>query len=71
MYDNEELNQSISVRLDIDTEWVLSFFVQLHESIQCCKMDRKDISDVTKLVKKHIQYLLEWGTSGQPQQDDI
>ncbi len=34
-------------------------------------MDGKDISDATKLVKEHVQCLLEWGTSGQPQQDHI
>ena len=48
-----------------------SFFVQLHGSIQCWKMDKKDISDAIKLVKKHVQCSLEWGTSGQPRQDHI
>ncbi len=48
-----------------------SFFVQLHRSIQCWKMDGKDISDDTKLVKEPVQCLLEWGTNGQPRQDHI
>ncbi len=34
-------------------------------------MDGKDILDVIKLVKEHVQYSLEWGTSGQPRQDHI
>ncbi len=35
VYDNEEVGQNISVRRDIDPEWVSSFFVQRHGSIQC------------------------------------
>ena len=61
----------MSVRQDINPKWVSSFFVQLHWSIQCWKMDKKDISDATKLVKEHVQYSLKWGTSGQLRQDHI
>ncbi len=72
VYDNKEVGQNISVRRDIDPEWVLFFFiVQLHRSIQYWKMDGKDISDATKLVKEHVRCSLEWGTSGQPRQDHI
>ncbi len=71
VYDNEEVGQNMSVRRDIDPKWVSSFFVQLHRSIQCWKMDGKDISDVTKLGKEHVRFLLEWGTSGQLRQDHI
>ncbi len=48
VYDNKEIGQNISVRRDINPEWVSSFFVQLHKSIQCWKMDGKDISAATK-----------------------
>ncbi len=54
VYDNEEVGQNMSVRRDTDPEWVSSFFVQLHGFIQCWKMDGKDISDATKLVKEHV-----------------
>ena len=67
VYDNQEIDQNISVRQDIDPEWVSSFFVQLHVSIQCWKIDGKDISDVAKLVKEPVQYLVKCGTTGQPQ----
>ncbi len=71
VYDNKEVGQNMSVRQDIDPEWVSSFFVQLYGSIQYWKMDRKDISDVIKLVKEHVQCLLECGTSSQPRWDHI
>ncbi len=61
----------MSVRRDVDLEWVSSFFVQLHGSIQYWKLDQKGIWDVTKLVKKRVQCSLKWGTSGQPRQDHI
>ncbi len=35
MYNNKEVSQNMSVRQDIDPEWVSSFFVQLHKSIEC------------------------------------
>ncbi len=59
VYDNKKVGQNISVRRDINPEWVSSFFVQLHGSIQYWKLDGKDISDATKLVKEHVQCLLE------------
>ena len=34
-------------------------------------MDRKDILDTGKMVKEHMQFLMEWGTSKQPRQDHI
>ena len=71
VYDNEEVTQNMNARRDIDPEWVSSFFVQLHGSIQCWKMDGKDISDVAKLVKEHVRCSMVWGTSGQPRQDHI
>ncbi len=71
LYDNKEVDQNMSIRQDIDPERVSSFFIQLHGFIKCSKMDGKDISDATKLVKEHVRCSLEWGTSGQPQQDHI
>ena len=35
VYDNEEVTLNMNARQDIDPEWVLFFFVQLHGSIQC------------------------------------
>ena len=66
VYDNKEVTQNMNARQDIDPEWVLSFFVQLHGSIQCWKMDGKDISDAAKLVKEHVRCSMVWSTSGQP-----
>ena len=64
MYNNEKVTKNRKVRQDMDSEQVSHSFVQLYESIQYQKMESKDISDVTKLVKKHAQYLMIWGTSG-------
>ena len=58
VYNNNKVTKNMKVRRDIDSEWALSFFVQLHELIQCRKMDDKDILDAAKLVKKHVQYLI-------------
>ena len=49
----------MSVRQDIDYEWMSSFFVQQYGSIQYSKIDGKDISDITKLVKEDVENLLE------------
>ena len=49
----------MTVRQDIDLEWVSSFFVQLHGSIQYRKIDGNDISDAIKLVKEYVQCLLK------------
>ncbi len=59
VYNNKEVGQNMSVRQDLNLEWILSFFAQLHGSIQSWKMDRKDITDATKLVKEYIGCLLE------------
>ena len=63
---NKEIIKCMKARQNIDFKWVSSFFVQLYESIQCWKMDGKNISNVDKLAKKHIECLIEWGISGQP-----
>ena len=59
LYNNKKVGQNISIKQNINPEWVSSFFVQLHKSIQCWKMDEKDILDTTKLVKKYVQCLLK------------
>ncbi len=33
VYDNKEIGQNMSVKWNINSEWVSSFFVQLHGSI--------------------------------------
>ena len=35
VYNHKKVGQNMSVRQDIDPEWVSSFFVQLHGPIQC------------------------------------
>ena len=49
------------IRYKIDSKWASSIFVQLYGSIHYWKIDDKNIADDTKLVKKLVQYLLEWG----------
>ncbi len=34
---------------------MFSLFIKLHTSIQCWKMDGKDIVDMSKLVKKFVR----------------
>ena len=52
---NKKVTENMKIRYDIDFEWVLSLFVQLHRSIHCWKMDGKDIADVTKFVKELVR----------------
>ena len=63
-YNNEKVIENMKIRQDIDTEWASSLFVQLHGSIHCQKMDRKDIANVTKLVNKLVRCSLVWGIDG-------
>lgn len=68
-YDGEEVTKNTRFRLDVKPEWVLSLFVQLHGSIDGLKMDSKNITDTTKLVKELVRCFLVWGTNGCPRQD--
>ena len=61
----------MKIKRDIDSGWVSSVFVQLYGSIHCWKMDRKDITDASKLVKELMRYLLVLGTDGCSCQDHI
>ena len=54
VYDNEKVTKNMNVRRDIDSEWVLSFLVHLHGSIQYWKMVGKNILDAAKLVKELV-----------------
>ena len=55
---NKEMTENIKIKRNIDPGWISSLFVQLHGSIYCWKMDRKDIADATKLVKELVCCLL-------------
>ncbi len=59
VYDNEKVIENMKVKQNIDPEWGTSFFIQLYESIQCWKIDGKNLANAAKLVKEHIQYLIE------------
>lgn len=50
------------IRYKIDPKQTSSLFVQLYKFIHYYKMDRKNIADANKLVKKLVQYLLKWVT---------
>ncbi len=55
-YDQKtQLDQHLRLRQDRDHEWVFSYFVKLHASIQCRKMDGKDITNMSKLVKEFVR----------------
>ncbi len=63
-YDQKmHLDKRLRFRQDRDHEWVSSYFVKLHISIQCWKMDGKDIADTSKLVKEFVRCSLVWGGS--------
>ena len=46
-------------RQDRDHKWVSSYFVKLYTSVQYGKIDRKDIADTSKFVKKYVCYFLK------------
>lgn len=58
-------------KCDIDSKWVSSIFIQLYKSIYSWKMDDKDITNVTKLFKEMVQYLLDLSINNCPQYDYI
>ena len=55
--DNKKITENIKIRRDIDPGWILSLIIQLHRSIYYWKIDKKDITDATKLVKKLVRCL--------------
>ena len=70
-HDNEEVTKNMIIRREIDSEWALSLFVQLHKSIHYQKMNGKNIADATKLVNELVQCSLEWGFDKRPCQDHV
>ncbi len=61
-YDQKtQLDKRLRFRRDKDLEWVSSYFVKFHASIQCWKMDGKDIADTSKLVKECVRCSFLWG----------
>ncbi len=43
-----------------DSIWVKSYYVSVHESLQCWKRDEKDINDLENLVSDKIYCSLNW-----------
>ena len=67
-----QLDKHLRFRQDRHHKWVSSYFVKLHASVQWWKIDRKDIADISKLIKKFVHYSLVWGGSrGYSQQNYI
>ncbi len=63
-YDQKtHLDKRLRLSRDRDYEWVFSYFVKFHISIQCWKIDGKDIADMSKLVKEFVRCSLVWGGS--------
>ena len=50
-----QLDKRLRFRRDKNHGWVSSYFVKLHTSVQCWKMDEKDIADMSKLVKEFVR----------------
>lgn len=61
----------MKIKWDMWPKQVSFIFIQPHESISYWKMDNKNISNIPKLVKKYVKYLMEQGTNRQPCQDLI
>ena len=43
-----------------DLIWVKSYYVSIHESLQCWKQDKKDINNLKNLVSDKVYCLLNW-----------
>jgi len=43
-----------------DSIWVKSYYVSIHESLQCWKWDEKDVDDLKNLVSDKVYYSLNW-----------
>lgn len=71
VYNYKKITKNMKAKQNIDLDEVSSLFVQLHRFIQCWKIDSKEISDIAKLIKEYIQYLIVWDTSRQSRQDHM
>ncbi len=52
---DKELNQKKK-----DLIWVKSYYVSVHESLQCWKQDEKDVNNLENLVSDKVYCLLNW-----------
>ncbi len=43
-----------------DSTWVKSYYVSIHESLQCWKQDEKDVDDLKNLVSDRVYCSLNW-----------
>jgi len=43
-----------------DSTWVKSYYVSVHESLQCWKQDEKDVNDLKTLVSDRVYCSLNW-----------
>ena len=43
-----------------DLIWVRSYYVSIHESLQCWKRDEKDVDDLENLVSDRVYCSLNW-----------
>ncbi len=43
-----------------DSIWVRSYYVSIHESLQCWKWDEKDVNDLENLVSDRVYCSLNW-----------
>ena len=58
-----QLDKHLRFSQDNNHQWVFSYFAKLNTSIQCWKMDGKDIANMSKLVKEFIHCSFMWGSS--------
>ena len=68
---NKKLMENMKIRHNIDFKQVSSIFDQLHGSIHYQKIDMKDISEATKLIKELVRFSLVWGNNRCSCQDHI
>ncbi len=43
-----------------DSIWVRSYYVSIHESLQCWKRDEKDVNDLENLISDRVYCSLNW-----------
>lgn len=53
-YNNKEVTKNIKIKQDVELEWISLLFVQLYKSIHYWRMDSKNITNVTKVVKELV-----------------
>ena len=53
-----------------DSIWVKSYYVSIHESLQCWKQDEKDVDDLKNLVNDRVYCSLNWQRKKRVWRDD-